>query len=85
MYVFPHPITIDPDGLGRHRLIVPRSWDLKDGRLTLVKTLERQIAPAAVDHYTIRLHGRGQADVVSLPYSNAGTKLAFDVFEWVGK
>lgn len=44
MYVFPHPITIDPEGLGRHRLIVPQEWAIGDVRLAKVKTIDRVIA-----------------------------------------
>ena len=83
MYVFPHPITIDPDGLGRQRLIVPQTWNLNDPRLKKIKTLARTVAASAVDSYTIRLHGRGQADITTVPYENAGTQLLFDVFEAV--
>src|SRR5579871_6199977 len=36
MYVFPHPISIDPSGLGRQRLIVPQSWNISDPRLAKV-------------------------------------------------
>lgn len=83
MYVFPHPITIDPTSLGRQRLIVPRAWGLDDPRLKLVGSIERKVAPAAVDSYTIRLHGRGEADVQRVAYGNAGSVLRFDVFEAV--
>jgi len=81
MYVFPHPITIDPTGLGRQRLIVPETWNLSDSRLTKVGTLQRTIAAQAIDSFTIHLHGRGQAQTSSVPYANAGTQLRFDVFE----
>jgi hypothetical protein len=81
MYVFPHPITIDPDGLGRFRLIVPQDWNLNDPRLVKVKTIPRTVAPKTVDSYTIRLRGRGQAQVTSVPAVNAGKTLLFDVFE----
>jgi len=81
MYVFPHPITIDPDGLGRHRLIVPQEWAVQDKRLRKVKTIDRTIAPQTVDSYTIRLRGRGEAEVNSKPAPDAGRVLRFDVFE----
>jgi hypothetical protein len=83
MYVFPHPIAIDPEGLGKARLIVPTSWQLADPRLTKVKTLERTIAENAVSSYTIRLRGRGQAEVCSLPAQHARQTLPFDLFEFV--
>jgi hypothetical protein len=83
MYVFPHPITIDPDSLGKARLIVPEPWKLSDPRLTKVKTIERTIAKEAVSSYTIRLRGRGQSEVSSVPAENAGQTLRFDVFELV--
>jgi len=80
MYVFDHPVTIDSEGLGRARLIVPQGWGIQDGRLKKIKTLERTVAPQAVDTYTIKLHGKGEAAVTTVPYSNAGTKFLFDVF-----
>jgi hypothetical protein len=52
MYVFPHPITIDPSGLGRQRLIVPQSWNIGDPRLVKVSTLIRTVAAQAVDSFT---------------------------------
>jgi len=81
MYVFPHPITIDEDGLGRNRLIVPSAWELSDSRITKVKSIDRVIAPETIDQYTIRLRGRGQAEVVSVPAGEAGKLYQFDVFE----
>lgn len=81
MYVFPHPITIDPSGLGRQRLIVPAEWNLDDGRLKKVGALRRTITRQAIDRYTIKLHGRGEADVETTPYERAGEDLVFDVFE----
>jgi hypothetical protein len=45
MYVFNHPLTIDPEGLQRGRLIVPQQWHIADARLRKIKTLERTIAP----------------------------------------
>lgn len=81
MYVFPHPITIDPDGLGRTRLIVPASWRVADPRLRKIKTLDRTVAAETVDHYTIRLRGRGQAEVGMASAPNANSVLHFDVFE----
>jgi hypothetical protein len=81
MYVFPHPITIDADGLGKQRLIVPQTWGLQDSRIRKVKTIERAIAAETVDSYTIRLRGRGEAAVNSVPATDAGKLLVFDVFE----
>jgi hypothetical protein len=80
MYVFNHPITIDPEGLGKFRLIVPQTWAIADARLKTIKTIGRVVAKEAVDSYTIRLHGRGQAEVMKVPYQNAGTEFVFDVF-----
>lgn len=81
MYVFPHPITVDPDGLGKHRLIVPQEWAIRDRRLRKVKTIDRTIAPETVNSYTIRLRGGGEAEVSSEPTPDAGKVLRFDVFE----
>ena len=81
MYVFPHPIALDPTSLGKQRLIVPQEWNLTDARLTKIKTLEREIAPKTVDSYTIQLRGRLPATVNEKPALYGGTKLYFDVFE----
>ena len=83
MYVFPHPITIDKDGLGRNRLIVPSEWNLSDDRLQKVKTIDRVIAQETIDRYTIRLRGRGEAEVVSVSAEDGGKVLRFHVFEMV--
>ncbi|MBI3725894.1 hypothetical protein HY251_18350 [bacterium] len=83
MYVFPHPMTIDPTGFGRCRLIVPKDWNVRDPRLAHISTLPRAIAPSTVESYTIRLRGRGQAEVQSAPSPDAGRTLEFDVFEAV--
>ena len=81
MYVFPHPISLDADGLGRNRLIVPGEWGLADRRIRRIKVIERRVAPETVDRYTIRLRGRGQAEVANVPASDAGLVRKFDVFE----
>lgn len=81
MYVFPHPISLDNDGLGKNRLIVPSTWDVSDSRITKVQTIDRTVARETVDRYTIRLRGRGQAEVVKVPAENAGKRYQFDVFE----
>lgn len=80
MYVFNHPVTIDPEGLGRARLILPQAWQIDDRRLKKIKTIEREVATESVDTFTISLRGRGEAEVTTAPYSNAGQKYVFDVF-----
>jgi len=81
MYVFPHPISLNPGGLGRFRLIVPQAWNVRRAGLRRVDRIMRTVAPEAVDHYTIRLRGRGVAETATVPYANAGQALNFDVFE----
>jgi len=81
MYVFPHPVTIDPHGIGSHRLIVPSDWSLDTPHLRPVATIEREIAAEAIESYTIRLYGRGEAQVNQRPSMEAGTVRRFDVFE----
>jgi hypothetical protein len=80
MYVFPHPVQIDPSGLGRCRLIVPGAWGLRDRRLKRVATIARTVASQAVAGYTISLHGNKPA-IRRRAYVNAGQPLTFDVFE----
>jgi hypothetical protein len=81
MYVFPHPMTIDPNGLDRYRLIVPEAWKIGDNRIRKVGTIKRTIAAQAIEKYTIRLRGGGEAAVSSKPAADAGKVLSFDVFE----
>lgn len=81
MYVFPHPVTINPSGLGRVQLIVPQSWNILDPTLANVGTIGRIVVPEAVDSYTIHLHGSGEAEVHKVPYSDGGSVRRFDVFE----
>jgi hypothetical protein len=81
MYVFPHPISLNPGGLGRYRLIVPQTWNVRRAELRRVDRVVRTVAREAVDRYTIRLRGRGVAETGTVPYPNAGQALNFDVFE----
>lgn len=81
MYVFPHPVAIDPSGLGRYRLIVPEAWDDVDDRLVRVNTIIRTVAREAVESFTIRLRGRGQAEIKKAPEPNAGAETRFTVYE----
>jgi len=83
MYVFPHPITIDPGGLGRHRLIVPADWALDSRQLRQVTTIDRVVVADAVESYTIHLYGRGEAEVDKRPSAGAGTARRFNVYEAV--
>ena len=81
MYVFNHPITIDPTGLGRCRLILPAAWEMGDDRLVRVGVIERTCAMESVESYTITLRGRGQAVVTKTPSAEPGVVHRFDVFE----
>ncbi len=81
MYVFPTPVSLDPGGLGRCRLVVPEAWELTQRGLRHVGTMERKIAPQAVESYTIRLRGRGQAEVSKVPVAGAGNLLRFRIYE----
>jgi len=82
MYVFPHPVEIDPTGLGKCRLIVPATWRLTHRRLKSVKLIPRTIAKQAIDSYKVSLHG-GKATIRRKPYPNADRQLEFQVFEAV--
>jgi hypothetical protein len=82
MYVFPHPVEIDPSGLGQCSLIVPATWELADDRLKNLTTILREIAPQSIDSYKVSLHG-GQPIIRRKPYPNAGRHLEFRVFEAV--
>lgn len=81
MYVFPHPVSLDRSGLGRRRLLTPESWRIADPRLRTIGTISRTVSQAAVESYTIQLHGRGEASVTRAPYPNAGMEHRFSIFE----
>ncbi len=80
MYVFPHPLSLYPAGLGGCRLIVPASWNIADPRLIKIETLEREIAADTVRSYTIDLHNQGHVDVDKVAATDGGRVLRFDVF-----
>jgi hypothetical protein len=82
IYVFPHPVEIDPTGLGKCRLIVPATWQLANDRLKSVKTIPRTIAQQAIDSYKVSLHG-GKPTICRIPYLDAGRQSEFQVFEAV--
>jgi hypothetical protein len=82
MYVFPHPVEIDPSGLGQCRLIVPATWELAEDRLKNVKTISREIAQQAIDSYKVSLLG-GKPTIRRKPYPDAGRQQEFRVFEAV--
>jgi len=81
MYVFPTPVVLDHGGLGRSRLVLPEDWGAVNPGLTKVATLARTVAADTVQSYSLRLRGRGQADVRRAPATNAGKVLRFNVFE----
>lgn len=81
MYVFPHPVTLDPNGIGRFRLILPTSWGVTHPRLAKKDTIERHFSQQRVDGYSITLRGKQQADVTTTPNPSAGQVIRFDVFE----
>ena len=80
MYVFPHPLEIDPTGLGRCRLIVPAAWQLTHEQLTYTNTILRTVADQAIDTYKISLHG-GKPSIRRKRYADAGRQAAFHVLE----
>ncbi len=84
MYVFPHPFSIDPDAVGSCRLVVPAEWGLTDERLSLVGSIERQVADERIRGYSIDLYHQGDAKVTTSPSSQAGLVRTFDVFEAAG-
>ncbi len=81
MYVFPHPIALDPTGVSRIRLIVPATWRLRDRRLRQVGRIVRVVAPDAVSGYTIQVRDQGRPAIETIPHPGAGTEVAFEVFE----
>jgi hypothetical protein len=83
MYIFPHPLTLNPGGLGRQRLLVPETWQLNDERLRKVDQLQRTLAPQIITSYTISLSGaqKGKAQCQLASRAQAGEKMIFDIFE----
>jgi len=81
MYVFPHPFAIDPQGVGRCRLIVPSEWRVRDERLDFVGSIERTAADRLVDHYSIHLYQQKKAQITRSPNPEAGAIRRFDIFE----
>ncbi len=81
MYVFPHLFSIDPEAIGRCRLVVPAEWSLRHDALTRVGTIERPMASELIRGYTLDLHQQGRAEVRTEPASGAGIVKEFDVFE----
>lgn len=81
MYVFPHPLTIDPTGLGECRLIVPADWGIVHPDLRKVGTLKREIAPQSLAGYSVHLDGSTEASVNQRPRPDAGEARSFDVFQ----
>ena len=80
--MFPHPVEIDPSGLGKSRLIVPAAWQVIHGNLQPIKLVHRTVAKESIDSYKISLHG-GKATIRRKPYPGAGRQLEFQVFEAV--
>ena len=81
MYVFPHPLSLDPTGLGCCHLIVPSTWHVSDPRLVKVAELQRTIAAECVRSYSIELLSHGDIEVQRASCADAGTVRTFDVFE----
>lgn len=81
MYRFPHPLTLDPGGIGRCRLILPMEWGVADPRLVHVDTLERAIAPKELVSYSIHLDGRTKATKNAHQRPDAGQIRQFGIFE----
>ena len=81
MYVFPHLFSIDPDAIGRCRLVVPAEWNVQHEGLTRAGTIERTVSAKTISGYAIDLRHQGQAEVKSASNPAAGTLRSFDVFE----
>lgn len=84
MYVFPHLYSIDPDALGRCRLVVPAESGLKLDPLTRVGRIDRSLTAESISGYSIDLRRKGKAEVRTQRHPSAGAIRAFDVFEAAG-
>lgn len=81
MYRFPQPYTIDPNCLGRCRLIVPVEWKVSDARLKLHGSIKRVVTKKSLDKYTIHLDGKTKATKHRISRADAGKVRNFDIFE----
>ncbi|EXJ14200.1 hypothetical protein [Imhoffiella purpurea] len=81
MYVFPHPLTVYPAGIGRCSLILPADWDVSDPRLARVGSLERVVADESLQGYRIHLDGKTPADKQTMRRSDAGQQRRFHIYE----
>jgi hypothetical protein len=81
MYVFPHPLSLDPGGIGRCRLIVPAGWPMEPDGLRQAGTISRRIADTAVSSYEIQLYAGAEPSIRREPYDVAGRAIEFSVFE----
>jgi len=81
MYVFPHPISVDPSGLGRARLIVPEGWGTPADGLKQVGTIERRKTARVLEGYRISLYGRTEPEIHRSPNPEAGQTQRFAIYE----
>jgi hypothetical protein len=82
MYVFPHPFSLDPAGMGKCRLIAPSTWQLSQSpKLRQVGTLTRTANATEIDSYTVNLKAAGTLSITRTPYRSAGNQYVFDIFE----
>lgn len=80
MYVLPTPITIDPTGIGKVRLITPQNWNIQHSQLTNVGKITMRVADESISQYTIDMLG-GKPVTEMKKNVNAGEEKHFDVFE----
>jgi hypothetical protein len=84
MYVFPHPVTIDPSGLGRARLIVPEGWGTPTPNVQKVGRVTRTQAAKLLEGYRIHLYGRTEPEIHRDANPEAGEVKQFAIYEWNG-
>jgi hypothetical protein len=84
MYVFPHPLTIDPSGLGKARLIVPEGWGTPPDDVRAVGRIERTQASEVLEGYRIHLYGRTEPQIHRSTNPKAGMVQEFVIYEYDG-
>jgi len=79
MYLFPHPISLYPQGLGKCQLILPKEWDVLG--LKKIDTICRNVLKQTIHKYTIDMEDQSSIEVTYKVKKKKKKTLEFNVFE----
>ena len=79
MYLFPHPISLYPQGLGKCQLVLPENW--KASGLKKIDTVYREVLKQTVSKYTIDMEDQSSVEVTYTVKKKKKKSVAFNVFE----